>query len=329
MKFEYEAIDRQSRQLTGEIDADTRQEALRSLKVQGLTVIELEEFREQTSGFTFQPSLKQEEILLALQELATLLESGVSVADAVDSQAEADTHPKLKAIFKALAWALRKGEGFTAALKKTDIKLPDYLYFLLEAGELTGELAGALRNGVNQMEYDQRTANEFRNALVYPSVLVFSGIGAVILMFVFVVPKFAGLLKNAENLPFLADMVLTTGMWFNENLNIFLIVTAGIVVATLTAFKQPKVREGALVFLSKLPVFSRWLTESDAATWASVMSSMLSSKVELLKAMELAQNSVRMPQRKASFGSGNKGSKSRCRLGALIAKAQSADSNGV
>ena len=48
----------------------------------------------------------------------------------------------------------------------------------IEAGEATGRLAESMRGGVEQFEYDQRVASEMRSALVYPAVLVFSGIAA-------------------------------------------------------------------------------------------------------------------------------------------------------
>ena len=56
-----------------------------------------------------------------------------------------------------------------------------------------------------------------RSALVYPAILVVSGFAAVLLVFVFVVPQFANLLDDADELPLLAEAVLRTGVWFNES----------------------------------------------------------------------------------------------------------------
>ena len=43
-----------------------------------------------------------------------------------------------------------------------------------------------------------------------------AGIGAVVMMFTFVVPKFANLLKRADDLPWLASAVLNTGMFLRQ-----------------------------------------------------------------------------------------------------------------
>ena len=53
--------------------------------------------------------------------------------------------------------------------------LPHYVHHLVEAGEMSGRLAEALRQAVEQMQYDQRMASEMRSALLYPAILIASG----------------------------------------------------------------------------------------------------------------------------------------------------------
>ena len=103
------------------------------------------------------------------------------------------------------------------ALHACGLALPEYVYHLVEAGEASGRLALSLRQAVEQMRYDQRVAAEMRSALIYPSILVVSGIAAVLLVFVFVVPQFSNLLEDGNELPLLAEAVLRTGVWCNEN----------------------------------------------------------------------------------------------------------------
>jgi general secretion pathway protein F len=118
---------------------------------------------------------------------------------------------------------------------------------------------------------------------------------------VFVVPKFANLLDGKQELPFLAMAVLSTGMWLNQN---FLWVLAiAVVIALLVGMQlsKPDVRQAMMDRISLVPVLGRWLTESDVARWSSVMGAMLASKVELVKAMGLAQSSVKNTRRSKSL----------------------------
>ena len=116
-----------------------------------------------------------------------------------------------------MATALLRGQSFRDALRGAGLEVPSYVHHLVEAGELSGRLAEALRRAVEQMQYDQRVAAELRSALLYPAILVVAGFAAVLLVFVFVIPQFSNLLDEANELPLLAEAVLRSGVWFNEN----------------------------------------------------------------------------------------------------------------
>ena len=121
-------------------------------------------------------------------------------------------------------------------------------------------------------------------------------------VFVFVVPQFTNLLEQADDLPLLAEVVLRTGAWFNDNA---LLVAAGavaLIAILITVFRRPAVRQRFMDSLARLPLLSEWLSEADTAKWASVMSAMLASRVELMDALGLAARGVRISRRRAGLG---------------------------
>lgn len=238
---------------------------------------------------------------MAMHELATLLESGVSLADAVLAQSKGSYHPELSLAFQTVANSLMKGENLLSALRATKLDLPEYFLQLVEAGEVSGHLADSLRQGVEQMEYDLRVLNEMRSALIYPSVLVFSGIAAVLLIFVFVVPKFSNLLDDNHDLPFLADVVLRSGVWFNDNSWLFFGTSTVLILALISLFSKPRFRARLLDAVSRLPILNGWFSETDTAQWASMMSALLSSRVELMPALELASKGVKISRRRSKL----------------------------
>jgi general secretion pathway protein F len=192
---------------------------------------------------------------------------------------------------------LQQGANLGAALVSDQVKLPDYFIQLIAAGEASGQLASAMRRGVDQMEYDQSVVNDLRNALIYPAILVLTGISAVGLIFVFVVPKFANMLDGKHELPLLAYMVLSTGMWLNQNFWWVLLLLIGLATFAAMQLSKPVIRQQLLDKMAGLPVFGRWLAESDIARWSSVMGAMLASRVELVKALDLAKSSVKNTRR--------------------------------
>ena len=298
MEYDYEAVDGAGQLLKGRLTAESPADVVRRLGRDGHTVVGVKEHRPSALP-AFARRLRSADIVVAFHELATLLGSGVSLSDAVLAQSRGSHHPTLGAAFNAIARDLMRGQSFLAALRGSDLPLPDYVHQLVEAGEMSGQLPQSLREAVSQMEYDQRVASDIRGALAYPAILLVSGIAAVAAVFVFVVPKFANLLDDENELHFLSEAILGAGVWFNDNTWLL----AGIVVAAAltlsTLLRSRAIRQRLTDALATLPLLRDWLSQADTAKWASVMGAMLASRVELMDALGLAAHGVRISRRKA------------------------------
>ncbi|HET7655373.1 MAG TPA: type II secretion system F family protein [Luteimonas sp.] len=300
-RFRYEAINSEGAGFNGTLRAGSEREAARQLERRGLSVVALEAGTEAVRRGRVR-RLRTADVILALQELATMLTSGVPIASAVGSQAQSAHHPRIVTAFSAMARDLQRGQAFSATLAASGLPLPEYVLQLARAGELTGELGQALRDAGAQMEYEQALRNEMRNALIYPAVLVLAGLAAVSIMFLFVVPKFASLLERADELPFLAWAVLGIGTWTREHFWLLLLAVAGVVVASVAALRRPKVRASLLDRAMRMPVVGPWLVESDTARWAKVLGALLANRVPLMRGLELAQAGLQLPSRRARMG---------------------------
>ena len=72
-------------------------------------------------------------------ELSTLLGSGVGLSESFTTLLEATSHRGMKEALAQLNQSVRSGERFSAALDKSALKLPQYVYALSRAGEETGD----------------------------------------------------------------------------------------------------------------------------------------------------------------------------------------------
>ncbi len=298
MEYDYEAVDARGQAIKGRLEAQSPTELVRRLGRDGHTVVDVSEHRPSALP-AFQRRLRAGDVVVAFHELATLLESGVSLSDAIVAQSRGSYHPALAGAFDAFARDLMRGQSFLQALRGSDLPLPDYVYQLAEAGEMSGRLPQSLREAVAQMQYDQRVAADIRSALTYPAILVVSGIAAVLLVFVFVVPNFANLLDEANDLPLLAEAVLRSGVWFNDNTWLLAGSVAAMALILATLLQRKRARARLIDALATLPVLGTWFSEADTAKWASVMGAMLSSRVDLMDALGLAARGVRISRRKA------------------------------
>lgn len=299
MQFKYKALNTKGGQVTGAIAAKDQRDAIRILKKQGLNVLEVKSQTKKVKSREWRKASTLD-LYMYMHQLCTLLESRVSIEDSVNSLAESVGHESLRKPFENLAAGIRHGVSFSESLKKCGLNLPGYFYPLAEAGELTGKLGDSLRDALEQWDFDIHTASEFRNALTYPCILIVSGIGAVFLIFVVVVPKFLNLLKKTKGeIPFLAKAVLGTGQFVNDNLILVSIAFAGLMLLMAYAFVNNNARRALLDFASKLPMLKEWLFEAEIAKWSAMLSTLLGSRVALLKALELAQRYIRVTSLKA------------------------------
>ena len=294
MEFRYEAVNREGQTLKGQLSARTELEALQLLRGQDLVPVAVKQFSGRAGASTrrLKPASIQDKTLV-IRELATLLAAGVSLAEAADSTSQAHEGTHLGQAFGLVYAQLRSGEPLSAALRAAELAFPEYLYQLVGAGELTGKLAPALHSAADQMDYEQRVRQEMRNALIYPAVLVFSGIAATLLIFVVVVPKFTNMLKSSRsNLPEISILVLKTGLFVKENLLWFGLGGVGLLMGCWLVLSNPAARRQLLEWVAKLPLVGDWLVHAEIGRWASMLGSLLANKVPIVRAMELAESGV-------------------------------------
>lgn len=283
----------------GEVEAPSEQEAMGKLAEKGLSVYQLQA-QGMAGGLANRGAIantgrriKTDEVLLCIQELSTLLNAGIPLADAVLNIAKGHEQRPLGAALTKAYGSLRTGSTLAAALKNCGLNLPEYVHELVGAGEETGQLGAALTSAAAQMEADARFRRETRNALTYPMVLIVSGLLATLVVFVFVVPKFANILTNPKaDIPAMSRWVLSAGLWLVNNKMLAAMVLAGLVAALWTLLSNPKVRAQFWETASTMPLLGRWIEHVELSRWASMFAVLLHHHVPILDALQHSRNSL-------------------------------------
>lgn len=302
--FSYQASNPQGHTITGQINASSEREAARLLSQQELTPLQISAVMEtprKASAFILPKKAGIKEKIMMIRELATLLKAGISLAEAIKSMAEAHSLTSNGKALSHISRILAGGGTLSTALQTAQLDLPEHLHQLVAAGELTGKLAQALGDAATQMEYEQRLAQEMRNALIYPAILVISGIIAILLVFIVVVPRFANMLKGNADIPTLSVWVISTGLFVKAHLLWVGLIGTGLVMLAIVTLNNPLARSRLYEGLSHLPLVGSWLLETEIGRWANTLSTMLENRVPIIHAMELAQNGVRLIRLKAQF----------------------------
>ncbi len=296
MDFRYVALNGQGQTIKGSLEARDLAEAQRILRQQELRPIALDPARAASRSWcTGKTTVGRKDRILLVRELATLLRAGVTLSEATESIADTHGEDAVGTTFRALHTALRSGEAFSRVLQKADIDFPSYVHQLVAAGESTGKLAQALFSAADQLEYEDGIRREMINALIYPSVLVFSGLAATLLIFIVVVPRFAGMLSNTKaDLPTLSVVVLQTGLFVKTHLLTVGLVVAAAIGSVVVAFGNQATRAQMLEGVARMPLMGPWIRRTELGRWSGMLATLLDNKVPIVRALELSQASVQL-----------------------------------
>lgn len=286
--FSYRALDESGAERRDTLVASDEAEAVRELMAQGLTPLEVT--RQQSAGGRGRRRrIRNVDRVVLLQELATLLQAGISVTEALPSLAQAYREQSLGPALEQLNAEVKAGRALAQAIGACGLGLPAYAQAMLEAGDAGGKVAQACADAAAQMAHEQRISSELRSALIYPSILVSAGLLAVLIILIGVVPRFATILRNPKaDVPALSRWVIETGVGMKAHWVAFLMVGVTIVALLLFAWRSPALRGRLHAWLARLPGIGPWIIEAETGRWATLLGSLLQNRVPVVSALRLS-----------------------------------------
>ena len=294
-QYRYKALDRQGNEVAGVVAASNKKHAFALLNERGLSPFDVAPLQSDRAFLKLRPrTIMKKDLARYVRQLATLLKANVSVLDALTTLSQSGAHQLLAKRTLAVKRDLRAGRDLSDGLEAHIPELPNYVFRLAELGEATGSLSKSLNDAADRMDYEVAMAAEIRSALTYPAFLATVGGGIVILMFVFVVPRFATLLgDNIDQAPWISRNVIGLGLWMQNNWLLTLIVVIGAVIGLVAAFRNAKMRDAARTQLMRAPVVGTFLRQAETGAWARTVGVALNNKARLVDALRLGEAGAR------------------------------------
>jgi general secretion pathway protein F len=293
---------------TGIIDADSPREARSRLRGQNVLVTDLTisavsaEVEAQSKpgkkkkGFSFGKTIQlqrkvrgAESMSIYTRQLATLLRSGIPLAQALTALVEQVEHREIETIFRDVRENVVRGATFGDALANHP-RLFDVLFVnMVRAGEASGNLDAVL---VRLADYRTRQAQiqgKVKTALIYPMVMFIVGAGVVIFLVNVVVPRLVTIAKaRGQTLPWMTQVLDVTSIFLQNHLLSLMVVFFGAwVLWRYFLLQRDDVRlwwDGTKL---KLPVLGNVLKKTIVSRFAITMSTLLRSGVTVLDALEI------------------------------------------
>jgi len=223
--FSYRAIDAGGALHTGGMDSTSRAQALESLSRRGLIPLSIMEGRAsgQSDRRSALPELRslryrrraqasQRELQGLTHSLGSLLKAGLTTDRALQISSTLAPRPASRQLAGGLLQQVRAGKPLSAALTGSGQRLPPYFISMVEAGEAAGAVPDSLLRLSGLMARQTEMRERVRSALVYPALLGVVVLITLVILLVFVLPRFEVLFSESEaRLPWSTHLVLRFG----------------------------------------------------------------------------------------------------------------------
>lgn len=289
----YAARDASGKIVKGKLDAPTESAVVARLRTLGITPVSIEEStatglqREVTlPGFEKRVTIK--DLAVASRQMATMLESGLSLLRTLTILSQQTENKKLAEVLARVRGDVETGSSLSDALYRHPLVFPRLMIHLVRAGETGGFLDRSLQSIASTFEADVRLRQTIRSALTYPIAVLCMAFLAVIGMMIFIVPVFKEMFADFDSdLPAPTQLLVT----LSENMVWIVPVLVVTVIATTVWWRRNKhtdqVRSVVDPLLLKLPVFGQLFRKVAIARFARNFATMMASGVPILQSLAI------------------------------------------
>jgi general secretion pathway protein F len=292
--FRYTAVLPSGELSQGLLDAPSESAVIEQLRRQGSLTLKAEPADKSrglladllSAEFAQGRALKGGEVANITRELAVMLNAGQDLDRALRFLVDTAPNPRMRGILTQLRDAVRDGSPFAVALSQHPRSFPRLYVGLVRAGESGGMLAATLSRLAELLERQRALRATVISALIYPAILVVTGLGAIVMLLTQVLPQFTPLFAQAgAALPPATQFVVNLGAFVsNYGLYAFLFLVAlGITIRQ--ALRRPAIRIVWDRALLRVPVLGPLSREVLAARMARTLGTLLQNGVPLVAAL--------------------------------------------
>ena len=232
------------------------------------------------------------------QELLSLLEAGLSLAEAIDTLSEKEGRAEARTVLERLSRALNEGLRFSSALEAQPAFFPPLYVGLMRAAERTSSLTESLSRYIEYRERVERVRSHVVSALIYPLILSIVGLLVTAFLLGHVVPRFAAVYQGTgRDLPWLSQQLISWGAFAaKQGWPLAVGLLALVVVGAWAGYTWWR-SGGAISLLRRLPWIGETVTTFELARLYLSLGTLLEGGLPIMQAMALAEGLLSVEKR--------------------------------
>jgi type IV pilus assembly protein PilC len=292
-RYSYKAIDQYGKSVSGVLAAPTVGAAHLMVVARGLQPVSVEE---KTSVLQYEVTKKKvprEEVMHFSRQLGVFVKAGIPILDSLEIIEGETTNKLFKKVLADMVESLAAGDTFALAAEAHPEAFPPYYVGMLSSAELSGNLDTVLSQLSDYMERDADARSKVTAAMIYPSIVLGMSLVTVVVLGVFVMPRFKTFFQSLHaSLPLPTRMLISATNFVEANWYIIFAVIFAIVLVIAITFRSKQGRAHIDSFVLQIPVIGDLIQHVMVERICRVMASMLQAGVALPEAMTVTSESV-------------------------------------
>ena len=235
----------------------------------------------------------RKEIMNFSRQLAVFMRAGIPIMESLEVIVEETSGKLMKTVLLDLVDKLRNGDTFAAAAASHPEAFPNYYVGILESAELTGNLDSVLNQLADYIDRDEKARSKITSALIYPAVVAAMSAVTVVILTVFVLPRFEVFFKSLNaKLPLVTRMMLgvtgAMGKWWFVIVGVIVLLVGGFITMRRTEAGRNQLD----TWMLRLPVIGDLTQTSILERTCRILASLLRAGVDLPRSMQVTAESA-------------------------------------
>jgi len=292
--YQCRAMDAEGNMVRLILEADSQTGAASEVRARGLTVVSVEE----TTGKSgmgalalsrFMPVSTKEKVLL-FRMLATLVKSEVTVTEAIRILHDQADRANMKNTLADISSRVEGGVPLSDALEHHRRIFSPMIVNLVRAGEMGGILDTVFERIADYLERRSNLRKRMLMSFFYPGIVLAVGIGVILFMVLFVIPRFMGLIRG--KLPPVTQFLMDS-TFFLQNHGTNILMGAGAIAGVIVLLHAiPVTRYYLDRYKMKLPVVGPVIRLGVVVAFARTFSVLLESRIPMVEALRAASATI-------------------------------------
>ena len=281
--FQWTGVDRNQREIRGEVRAASETVVTTNLRRQGIRVTKIK--KQTLRGGR---SISQRDITFFTRQLATMLKAGVPMLQAFDIVARGHSNARFSRLMLQIKSRIESGSSLSAAFREHPGHFDALYCNLVHAGETSGTIDAILDRLAMYMEKILAIKSKIKTALFYPISVLTVAIVVVWVIMVWVIPSFKQVFTSfGADLPAPTLIVMAISDFFVSWWWLMVMIVFGTISGFFVLLRRSTSFRYTVDRLSlKIPIIGNILEKATVARWTRTLSTMFAAGVPLVESLD-------------------------------------------